>query len=215
MTQKGWAACALAAAWLLVSLLTGCVGTARPPLEIHRYALEYPAPAFKEKQPLNVAIRINDFEMARSFKSRGMVYRTKAFLYGEDAYNRWRVPPSEMISDLFARDLRNCGLYQGVFSSNDGENTRYQLSGYIDEFYEMEEGGGSRAVLALTVSLIDTARPERTGRTIFQKAYRSVQKMEKKGADPFARAMSRGLESTSSEIILDVHQAIQRHLRSK
>lgn len=192
----------------LIFFLGGCTG-GKQSLKIQRYALEYPAPPASTGQQLNASIRVDDFLMARNFEARAMIYRTRAFLYSEDAYHRWRVRPSDMVSDLLTRDLRSSGIFRGVFSGGDSENTRYILNGFIEEFYEMEEQDGNRAVLVLTISLIDTSRAEREGRTVFQKRYRSVQKMEKSGADPFVRAMSLGLETLSKEIILNIHQAAQ------
>ena len=54
--------------------------------------------------------------IARAFSTASMVYRSRPFVYGDDAYNRWKIKPSVMISDLLLRDMKSAGLFGGVFS---------------------------------------------------------------------------------------------------
>ena len=79
----------------------------------------------------------------------------------------------------------------------------------IEELYEQEERGGSKAVLALNVTLLNRSRQNTGSRLIFQKNYRSVQALETGDAESMARAMSKAMEALSREIILDTYQAMK------
>jgi len=194
-----------------VFLLSGCAAGVKSSADIRQYALEYSSPAFKDMARVNESLRVEPFSIVRNYNTTSMVYRSKPYLYGDDAYHRWKVKPSAMVSDMLLRDMRNAGLFRGVFSDSDRENSGYALSGVIEELYELEDPVGSRAVLAMHVTLLHTDRKKTNGRTVFQKSYRSVQVMEKKDAESLARAMSHALEGLSKEIILDTYSAIRRN----
>jgi len=192
----------------VVLLLGGCAAGAKT-TAVRQYALEYPSPAFGNLERVRDSIRVEPLSIARAFSTASMVYRSRPFVYGDDAYNRWKIKPSAMISDLLLRDMRSAGLFGGVFSSGDSESADYALGGVIEELYEQEESGGSKAVLALNVTLLNRSRQNTGGRLSFQKDYRSVQTMESCDAESMARAMSKAMEALSREIILDTYQAMR------
>lgn len=195
--------------WAVVFLLGGCAGGAKHSVAVRHYVLEYPPPAFPGLEKASESVRLEPLSIARTFGTTAMVYRSKPFVYGDDAYNRWKIKPSAMISDLLLRDMRSAGLFAGVFSGGDAEGGDYTLSGFIEAMYEQEEKSGGRAVLALPVTLVDRSRRGPGGRPVFQKSYRSVQTMESSDAEAMARAMSRAMETISREIVLDTYQAVR------
>lgn len=195
--------------WAAVFLLSGCAAGGKSSAAVRHYALEYPSPAFKDLPQVNDSIRVEPLSITRNYSSTAMVYRTKPYVYGDDAYNRWKVKPSVMVSDLLLRDLKLAGLFRGVFSYGDTENGGYALGGVIEELYELENTNGSQAVLALNVTLLNTGQQSANGRTVFQKNYRAVRDMETRDAESLAQAMSKAMETLSKEIILDVYKAIR------
>jgi len=201
--------CLVMGLWAVVLLLGGCAAGAKTSAAVRQYALEYPSPAFGNLERVRDSIRVEPLSIARAFSTASMVYRSRPFVYGDDAYNRWKVKPSVMISDLLLRDMKSAGLFGGVFSGNDSESGDYALGGVIEEFYEQEERDGSKAVLTLNVTLLNRSRQNTGGRLSFQKNYRSVQTMETCDAESMARAMSKAMEALSREIILDTYQAMK------
>lgn len=196
--------------WAVVLLLGGCAAGAKTSAAaVRQYALEYPSPAFGNLERAPGSIRVEPLAIARTFSTASMVYRSRPFVYGDDAYNRWKIKPSAMISDLLLRDMKSAGLFGGVFSGSDAESGDYALGGVIEELYEQEESNGSKAVFALNVTLLNRSRQNTGGRLIFQKNYRSVQTMETCDAESMARAMSKAMEALSREIILDTYQAMK------
>ncbi|MDD5233180.1 MAG: ABC-type transport auxiliary lipoprotein family protein [Syntrophales bacterium] len=195
--------------WSALLILNGCAGAKFPP-EVNQYTLEYASPAFGDMKPVDASIRLEPFSIVRAYSTTSMVYRTKPFRYGDDAYNRWRVKPSDMLSDLLLRDMRNAGLFRGVFSYNDADNGCYNLGGVIEEIYERESKDCNQAVLGVNVTLVGSSQ-EAPGQILFQKGYRSVQDMERRDAESLARAMSRAMEAVSREIILDAYNAAKKN----
>ena len=193
----------------VVLLLGGCAAGAKTSAAVRQYALEYPSPAFGNLERVRDSIRVEPLSIARTFSTASMVYRSRPFVYGDDAYNRWKIKPSVMISDLLLRDMKSAGLFGGVFSSGDTQSADYALGGVIEELYEQEESSGSKAVLALNVTLLNRSRQNTGGRLSFQKNYRSFQTMETGDAESMARAMSKAMEALSREIILDTYQAMK------
>ncbi|MGE5844273.1 MAG: ABC-type transport auxiliary lipoprotein family protein [Syntrophaceae bacterium] len=193
----------------VVLLLGGCAAGAKTSAAVRQYALEYPSPAFGNLERVRDSIRVEPLSIARAFSSASMVYRSRPFVYGDDAYNRWKIRPSAMISDLLLRDMKSAGLFGGVFSGSDPESGDYTLGGVIEELYEQEEKDGSKAVLALNVTLLNRSRRNTGGLLGFQKSYRSVQAMETCDAESMARAVSKAMEALSREIILDTYQAMK------
>ena len=195
--------------WAVVFLLGACSSGMKSSVALHHYALEYASPAFKNSGPVSESIRVEPLSIVRSFSKAPMVYRSRPCVYSDDFYNRWKVKPSVMISDLLRRDMKSAGLFGGVYSDGDRESGDYALGGVGEEFYEQEETDGSRAVLAMNVTLLHTSRRNAGSRLVFQRDYRSVQVMEKKDAESMARAMSKAMEALSREIILDTYQAMK------
>lgn len=196
--------------WAVALLLGGCAAGAKTSAAaVRQYALEYPSPAFGNLERVRDSIRVEPLSIARTFSTASMVYRSRPFVYGDDAYNRWKIKPSVMISDLLLRDMKSAGLFGGVFSGSDSESGDYALGGVIEELYEQEEKDGGKAILALNVILLNRSRLNTGSRLIFQKNYRSVQIMETCDAESMARAMSKAMEALSREIILDTYQAMK------
>ncbi len=192
-----------------VLLFSACALGDKTVIPVRQYALEYAPPAFGDQKPVPASIRLESLSIARNYNGTAMVYRKKAYLYGDDAYNVWRVRPSEMVSDLLLRDLRNAGLFRGVFSSYDGETAPYVLGGTIEEFYELEEAGGSKAIIGMNVVLIENRNGKAPRRTLFQKSYRALRSMDEQSPEALARAASFAMESISRQIISDTCQAIR------
>jgi len=192
-------------------LFGGCSSAAKSSVAVRHYALEYASPTFKESGPLSESIRVETLSVVRNFGTTSMVYRSRPCVYNDDAYNRWKVKPSAMITDMLLRDMRSAGLFGGVFSDSDRESGDYALGGVIEELYEQEEKDAGRAVLALNMTLLNTGRQNAGGRLIFQKTYRAVEVMERSDAESLARAMSKAMGALSKQIILDTYTAIRHN----
>lgn len=194
---------------LLMILASGCSLGAKPAYLVNQYTLEYTPPVLKEMAQINELIKVERFSVAQTFDSLMMVYKEGPNLRNVDAYNRWRTKPGDMVTDNLARDLRNSGLFRAVFSYNNSEETRYLLEGQVDEFLEVSEKDGRKAILTLNATFLDLKKEDTADKVIFQRDYRFIEPFGEKTPEAFAKGMSKAMEKFSKQVISDVYQAIK------
>ena len=114
-----------------------------------------------------------------------------------------------MVTDYLMRDLRKAGLFRGVFSYNGNEDVRYGLEGRVDEFLELEEKDGRKAVFGLNVTLLDLAKKETVERVVFQRDYRYIEPLATKTPEGLAQGMSQAMEKFSRQLMKDLSRAMQ------
>lgn len=193
---------------LFALLLAGCIDRGKASPMIENYALEYPSPALAGLPPLDQALKVERFSSAKAFSSLSMVYRPEPYKLDYYGSNRWMANPGDMVSDYLLRDLRNSGLFRGVFSYRDFEDARFVLQGGVEEFLESDDGDRRSAVLTLSVVLTDNTRPSFPDRLVFQKKYTFSEPMTDGTPRALAAAMSKGMEKASALIVRDAYQAI-------
>jgi ABC-type uncharacterized transport system auxiliary subunit len=201
---SGWALAIL----LLVSI-TGCSLGAKPSYMVNQYTLEYPSPTLKEIASINELIKVEQFSVAQTYNASAMIYKEGPNLRNVDPYNRWRTKPGEMATEYLSRDLRNSGLFRAVMSCNDIEDTRYLLEGQVDEFLDVSEKDGRKAVLSLNITFLDLKKRDMTNKVIFQRDYKVVEPYAEKTPAGFAQGMSRAMEKISRQIILALQDAVK------
>jgi len=181
---------------------------------VHQYILEYPAPMVGKKTKIPHAIKVEQFSVAQAINTNSMVYQPQPFKSETYNYSRWRVNPGFLVTDYLLRDLREARLFDAVFGPNNTGKYRFLLEGGVEDFQELDEPDGWKAVLALTVTLLDTTQVELPQRVVFQKNYRAVEPMPEKTPNGLARAMSRAMEHLSARIMTDTYEAA-RHLTAR
>jgi ABC-type uncharacterized transport system auxiliary subunit len=199
------------ALWLSL-LLTGC---GKPPMLIHQYILEYPAPVLSGKTKSPEAVHVGLFSVAQAFNTQNMVYQPQPYKSDTYNYSRWRANPGYLVTDYLLRDFRDAHLFTAVFGPGSSGKYRYSLEGGVEEFQEVDEPGGWKAALALTVTLLDVSQEELPQRVVFQKQYRTAEPMPAKTPQGLAEAMSQALEHLSARIITDTCEAIGRRASRK
>jgi ABC-type uncharacterized transport system auxiliary subunit len=195
--------------FLFMVLISGCSLGAKPSYLVNQYTLEYPSPILKEFISINELLRVEQFSVAQTFNTSAMIYKEGPNLRNVDPYNRWRTKPGEMAAEYLVRDLRNSGLFQAVISYDHSGETRYLLEGQVDEFLEVSEKDGRKAVLSLHVTFLDLKNTESAERVIFQRDYKVVEPYTEKTPPALAQGMSRAMEKISRQIILDLQNAVK------
>jgi len=205
--NRGWSNLALPFLWMV--LITSCSLVSRPSYRVNQYTLEYPSPILKESTSINELIRVDRFSMAQTYNTSAMIYKDGPNLRNVDPYNRWRTKPGEMATENLVRDLRNSGLFRGVISYSDSGETRYLLEGQVDEFLEVSEKDGSKAVLSVNVTFLDLKKREVAERMIFQRDYKVAEPCAEKIPAGLAQGMSRAMGEISKQILLDLQKALR------
>jgi ABC-type uncharacterized transport system auxiliary subunit len=199
----------LALVILLLVLITSCGLGAKPSYTVNQYTLEYPSPILKEVTSINELAKVERFSVAQTYDTSAMIYKEGPNLRNVDPYNRWRSKPGEMATEYLTRDLRNSGLFRAVISCNDIEDARYLLEGQVDEFLDVSEKDGRKAVLSLNVTFLDLKRKDTIEKVIFQRDYKVVEPYTEKTPAGFAQGMSRAMERISRQIILDLQNVVK------
>jgi len=196
----------------LLLLLSGC---GKPPMLVNQYILEYPAPVRGGKTKSPEAVKVGLFSVAQAFNTNSMVYQPQPYKSETYNYSRWRANPGYLVSDYLLRDFRDSHLFSAVFGPGSNGRYRYFLEGGVEEFQEVDEPDGWKAVLALTVTLLDVSQEELPQRVVFQKNYRAAEPMLDKTPQGLAQAMSRALEHLSTRIITDTYEATRQRAARK
>jgi len=196
--------------FLLIIVLTGCLGGSRPAAVIQYYHLEYAAPGFAGLAPRPETIRLERLTTNRAFESRAMVYRPEPFLFADYPSGRWWVMPADMVTDSLIRDFQGAGLFRSVATFRDTEDARFILEGNVEEFMEISEKGQALASLVIRIACVDTAKKENTERIVLRKTYAIREPLGNRTPDSLARAMSTAMEKLSKQMIADVYQVLQK-----
>jgi ABC-type uncharacterized transport system auxiliary subunit len=196
----------------LLPLLSGC---GKPPMLVHQYILEYPAPVVGRQARIAEALKVEQFSVAQAFNSNSMVYQPEPFKSAVYNYSRWRVNPGYLVTDYLLRDLRNARLFKAVYGPASTGRYRFLLEGGVEDFQELDEPDGWKAALALTVTLLDVTKTELPQRVVFQKNYRVMEPMPEKTPTGLAQAMSRAMARLSGRIITDTYQAARQRISCK
>ena len=199
------------AAILLVIL--GISGCGKPPIVTNHYILEYPSPVFGGRPALDESIKVELFAAAQSIRSNSMVYLPRPWETSSYVFNKWQVDPSHLVTDFLLRDLRKSNLFKGVFGYQQSGIGRFKVEGAVQQFAEVDDPDGWKAVLAVSVTLLDLNEPEVTKRVIFQKNYRQAEPMPAQTPSGLAQGMSRAMEVVSANIIHDLYKAAAARVR--
>jgi ABC-type uncharacterized transport system auxiliary subunit len=144
-----------------------------------------------------------------------MIYRPSSYQSETYRYHRWRVNPGQMVTDFLLRDLRQSRTFTAIFGYDRPAKARFQLEGAVEEFQEINAGDCWSAVLAVNITLLDTAQEEIPQRVMFQKNYRAEEPIAHRTPQGLAAAMSRAMQKLSGNIITDIHQAAWNRVSQK
>jgi ABC-type uncharacterized transport system auxiliary subunit len=194
-------------------LSSGCLNLQRPARYVEHYSLEYPSPEISGLAFMEESLILDRFQEARAFNTSAMIYRPEPFKLDAYQYHRWRVHPADLVGDHLLRDLRKAALFKAVFSHLDPQEGGFLLEGGVEEFLEIEEQGQRQAVLAMNVTLLDSAAKNLPDRVLFQKQYRFQEPLEEKGPRGLAKGLSQAMRKFSEALIRDVHEAIRSQKR--
>jgi ABC-type uncharacterized transport system auxiliary subunit len=211
MTGRLAAAAAALAAALAILAAAGCGLRSEPPELVRQWVLEYPPPE-PGGPKLAAALVVDRLGAAEEYNSTDMVYRPAPRERGSYNYHRWRVAPGDMVGDLLLRDLRMENRLAGVFSFRQGREARFRLEGGVERMLEVDEKGGWRAELWVTLALIDTREKRVDRRVALSKDYRLSRPMPSRDAPGLAAAMSAAMQELSARARADIHAAVARAL---
>jgi ABC-type uncharacterized transport system auxiliary subunit len=189
--------------------LTGCLNLQKPARYVEQYVLEYPSPEISGLSLIDTTIKVERFSEVSAFSTSAMIYRPEPFKLEAYQYHRWRVHPADLVTDFVVRDLKKAALFRAVFSYPDQQDGRFILEGGVEEFLETDEKNQREALLALSITLLDSSAREIPNRILFQKRYRFLIPIEENTPRGLAKGMSQAMQKFSESLIRDIHASIQ------
>ena len=190
-------------------LLAGCFTGGKPPYNIERYILNYPANSWSQPGKLDASVKFNRFSIATAYNSPRMIFRNDDYRIDSFNYSRWVVNPADMIADRLFEDMTGSGFFQTVFPYQEAHDGRFIVSGAVEEFLLSIDKNGKTAVIRMTIALQDSRVKSSVKRTIFQKKYFRTEPLQESSPQGYCDAASRAMQHLSREIIGDIYAAIK------
>jgi len=188
--------------------VSGCAMFGGSSSKTDYYTLEYDPSKFTGLNALPFIIKIDRFYASPLYNSEKISYRKSDFQTEEYNYHRWETNPSQLIAYFLYRDIKQSGIFKGVFSHDTGFAATHSVSGTVDEFYEDDRGKTWEAVLSLDIVLMAENEPDINKRILFQKKYSARKPCARKNPKAVAEAMSKAMSELSDQIITDIHKSL-------
>jgi ABC-type uncharacterized transport system auxiliary subunit len=188
-------------------LLSGCIGFSGSEKKINYYTLEYSAPKPAGSNTLPFIINIGRFK-SPLYNSDKIVYKKNDFQNNGYVYHRWEASPVRLVSYFLYRDMKNSGLFKGVFTYDAGFSATHAVLGTVEEFFEDDRGKTWEAVLSIDIVLMAENEPDLSKKIIFQKKYATRKVCAKKNPKALAEAMSKAMQELSAQITADVYKSL-------
>ncbi len=187
-------------------LAAGC-GALLPSMPSPRdFLLEYPPPPpFATRLP--VILRLAPVRAAAVYDREPIAYSPAPYRVGYYHYHRWVTAPSQMITDLLARDFLAAEAFRAVQLGPSVLAADYQLDVRLDRLEERIEGQTCTAVLVLRASLQDL-HGRGSESVVLQKRYEQSNPVPCKTPAALPAAFSRALQEISTALVRDVCQTV-------
>ncbi len=192
---------------------TGCLNLKKPGRYVEKYTLEYAPPEISGLSALATSIKVERFTETPAYNTTAMIYRPEPFKLDSYQYHRWRVHPADLVTDDLLRDLRKSALFKAVFSHLDQQEGRFVLEGGVEEFLEADDENRRQAVLALSVTLLDSSFKDVPRRILFQKRYRFQEPITENSPRGLAKGMSQAMRRLSEELTRDIYSSIRERMQ--
>lgn len=193
----------LAACGLLVA---GCGGGGNiPEPRIFRIGYAPPAPA-AATNPLPVTLGVAGLGGPETYRQERLVYRTLPHKVAFYPYDRWEVPPVEMVTDALLGHLRAAGLFRRVVPYTRDGQVDYVLRGRLLRFDEEDGGPGTSwtAVVEIDYQLVDPQK----GQVVSTGMARATQPVQGRQAEAIVESLSVATREALGSVAAQVAQAI-------
>ena len=196
---------------LMPIFLSACLPQSSPPKPFYYYTLDYPSPEVRLGSQLPVVLRVERFSVSPPFNSQRIYYSDKGPYRNAYAHHQWIAAPSDLLPFLIARDLRDTHAFHGILTPDTALVATHMLSGWVEEFLELDHDSAWQASLRLNITLIAAQDPDPSRRILLQKTYTAKAPSNEKTPAGLARAMSVATAEVSCNIIQDVYKTLAEH----
>ena len=188
---------------------SACMGPVQQGPTTVYYTLDYNSPNLEKLPPVEAYILVDNFSIAPTYNSNRIIYSEGDFMRDTYEYHQWRANPANMITFFLTRDLREAGLFQGVFSKGSRVRPSHTLEGVVSQIYEKDDVENWQAVLSIDLTLLQNYSDKHNQAVLFQKNYTAIKDCAKKNPAAFVEAMSAAMREISEKISLDIYHGVK------
>ena len=189
-------------------LCSACLGKSSPSHPIYYYTLSYESPVVSLTPQLPCTLRVERFSASPPFNSQRIIYSHGGLQRNAYAYRQWIATPGELLSFLFARDLRQCGGFRAVLPPDAALSATHGLYGWVEEFIEKDNGAQWQAVATIHITLISNRDHDPTRKILLQKRYHAAAPCNARTPEALAEAMSRVAGEIAQSAIKDIYDRL-------
>jgi ABC-type uncharacterized transport system auxiliary subunit len=189
---------------LCLGILNGC-GATRPS-KFYQLTLPNDKTSGADPAPFPVTLLLGPITTSHLYRDDHIVYTSNGEAMGTYEYQRWAEPPSELISDVLLRELRESERYQHIYSFRSGTRGDYVLRGRLYDFREIT-GNGVAARVAFEFELRDS----KTGATVWSRSYSHDEPVSGKDVTAVVAALNRNVQSGLSEVLEGLDKYFSAH----
>ena len=177
----------------LSSILTGCFNVNKNYPVKHDFVLSASRSETFSPSASNGILKIQRFYVSPRFNGQGFVYKTGPLSYESDFYNRFFIPPGEMIAEDVGKWLSGSGLFKYVMDFSSPVEATFELSGVVSALYgDYSNMGTPKAVLEIQFFLVRTISSRRV--IVFGHTYRQETPIKENSPDALAAGWNLALD---------------------
>jgi ABC-type uncharacterized transport system auxiliary subunit len=185
--------------------LAGCLS--KPALRRQTFAFQIPPTAAPTESKGQSVLAIRSCEVAPTFASRSLAYRTGQDAYELDPYAGFLIQPAAAVEIPVRAYLRNSGAFKDVVELGGAFAPDVLLDVRVSELYgDFRSPGHAAAVLSLHLRFF-TVESGRTGKTWLQKDYSRREPLKENTAAAVVAGWDQALAQIMAEAIADIGTA--------
>lgn len=182
----------LALTGILTGLLAGCgkLPTTR------YYAIDTRLPSSPATRTLPLDVAVARFRASQMLAQDRLVYR-EGHQVNYYNYDRWSVPPPDMLTDVLIRSLRDSGMFRSVATMQGGPKVDYLLRGYLEQLEEVDAPDGVTARVALRLEAVDM----KTNAVVWTGRGSANRPVAERSVTGVVRELNEGIEESLQQVI--------------
>lgn len=171
------------------AILLGCAGSAPPATVYHRLEVAAPTRGAGPQLPGWVAVARPEASDVLHGRAMAVANAERETRIERSRYALWADPPSVLVQQALAADLRAAGVAERVAVARRGEQPNWVVSGRLHRF-ERIVGGGDRVIVKLELALRDVAERRMRVDRIYEIEEPAASGTTEAAVDAFARALA-------------------------
>lgn len=193
--------------WLVACglFVAGCGGAGNIP-EPRIYRITSAPPAATAGPVLPVTLGVAPLGGPETYRQERLVYRSGPHKVGFYPYDRWELPPVDMVTDALITHLRGAGTFRRVIPYTRDGRADYVLRGRLLRFDEQDGGPGTpwAAVVEMDYQLVDP----QNGRVVSSGVARASLPVQGRQPDAIVESLSAATREALGSLAAQVAQAI-------